>query len=69
MDLSCSACPPIFEDPSGPRLGGGNNDRRIVIVKPSADKPEALRRREKAFCFQISAPPRLCGEKDLRGLF
>ena len=30
---------------------------------------EALRRREKAFCFQISAPPRLCGEKDLRGLF
>ncbi len=36
-----SACPPIFLDPPGPRLGGGNKKRRIVIMKPNADKPEA----------------------------
>jgi hypothetical protein len=30
---------------------------------------EAPRRRERAFCFQTSAPPRLCGEKGLRQLF
>ena len=30
---------------------------------------EAPRRRERAFCSQTSAPPRLCGEKGLRALF
>ncbi len=40
-EISDDACPSISHGPSGPRLGGGAKKRRIVIVKPNADKPEA----------------------------
>jgi hypothetical protein len=47
-------------------VGASLSDPSRSCEKMAVSTAEVARRRERAFCFQIAAPPRLCGEKDLR---
>ena len=60
--------PTVSFDPPVIKIGGPSAVRgRQNLLRITIFTAEALRHREKALCFQISAPPRLCGEKE--GLF